>query len=167
MTKILLPLLAIVLLLTAAPAQKAAFNSYGSTCRSNILQVQGLPKLGTSFTVSRILYPGGCTRKFCLCACCNCNTCSGSVLFLGIGKTNFGLPGGCTLLTTTEFLLFGNTQGNITLPVPNQSVLNGIRFYMQRLDIQSTEVTGTNCPRTYVPTAFSGASNGVEGIIGT
>jgi len=168
MTRALFPILAVLLLLTSAPAQKAVFNSYGGVCPNTTqpLQVAGLPKLGTSFTVSGIMFPGACTLKFCNCACCNCNTCRASVLFVGIGKKFQILPGGCPFLVTPDVLILNGIRGNVTVPVPNQNSLMGVRFYMQRLDIGLTEVTGTQCPRSYVPTAFIGTSNGVEGIAG-
>ena len=67
---------------------------------------------------------------------------------------------------TPDVLLLNGVQGKITLTVPNQASLVGVRFYMQRLDIRLQEVTGTQCPRTLVPVAFTGVSNGVEGIAG-
>jgi hypothetical protein len=165
---LLLSILAVLLLLTTAPAQKAAFNSYGSPCPNTTapLAVSGLPKLGSSFTVSGILFPGACTQKFCNCACCNCNTCRSSVLFVGIAKNNQILPGGCPFLVRPDVLILNGIRGVLTVQVPNQNSLIGTRFYMQRLDISLTEVTGTQCPRSYVPTAFIGTSNGVEGIAG-
>ncbi|MHC4079018.1 MAG: hypothetical protein ACYST0_11335 [Planctomycetota bacterium] len=168
MTRITLSVLAIALLVTVAPAQKAAFNSYGNPCPNTTpaLQVQGLPKLGTSFTVSGVRFPGGCTRKYCPCTCCKCNTCFGGVLFVGIAKNNQLLPGGCRLLVTPDVLLLGTIQGKITLTVPNVNSLTGVRFYMQRLDLQLQEITGTQCPTTYQPMAFTGTSNGLEGIAG-
>ncbi|MHC4513799.1 MAG: hypothetical protein ACYTGW_05440 [Planctomycetota bacterium] len=168
MTRILLSVLAAVLFLTVATAQKAQFNSYGSPCPSTAraLQITGLPKLGSSFTVSGIMFPGACTLKYCPCTCCKCNICNGSVLFIGIAKNKQLLPGGCDLLVTPDVLLLNGVQGKITLTVPNQASLAGVRFYMQRLDIRLQEVTGTQCPRTLTPVAFTGVSNGVEGIAG-
>ena len=168
MTRVLFPVLAVLLLLTSAPTQKATFNSYGNVCpnTTRALQVTGLPKLGSSFTVSGIMFPGACTLKFCSCTCCNCNTCSASVLFVGIGKKKQTLPGGCDLLVTPDVLILNGVRGNVTVQVPNISSLSGVRFYMQRLDLRLQEVRGTQCPTRYVPTAFVGTSNGVEGIAG-
>ncbi len=164
----LIAVLVLALTVATAPAQTAKFNSFGSACPSaqSTLQVQGLPKLGSSFTVSGIRFPGACTRKFCACTCCNCNTCSGSVLFIGVGKKTLQLTPLCKFLITPDVLLLGNTPGKIILQVPNVAQLNGVRFYMQRLDLGLQEVTGTQCPTTYVPTSFLGVSEGVEGIAG-
>ncbi len=158
----------VLTLATTALSAQAAFNSFGSACPNaqNTLQVQGLPKLGTSFTVSGIRFPGACTRKFCLCTCCDCNDCSGSVLFLGVSKKTLQITPQCTFLISPDVLLLGNTTGNIVLTVPNDSQLKGVRFYMQRLDLGLKEVTGTNCSTTYRPTSFAGTSEGVEGIAG-
>lgn len=168
MTRLLLAGLAVLLLLTSAPAQNAQFNSYGGVCPNTTqpLQVSGLPKLGSSFSVSGIMFPGACTLKACICACCNCNTCRASVLFVGLAKNNLVLPGGCPLLVRPDVLILNGVRGVLTVQVPAQNSLIGTRFYMQRLDVSLTEVTGTQCPRTYVPTAFIGTSNGVEGIAG-
>lgn len=160
--------LAVVLLAAALPAQSAVFNSFGSACPNaqNTLQIQGLPKLGSTFTVSGIRFPGACTRKFCICTCCDCNDCSGSVLFLGVSKQALQISPQCQFLISPDVLLLGNTSGNLSFTVPNNASLNGARFYMQRLDLGLKEVTGTQCPTTYRPTAFVGVSEGVEGIAG-
>lgn len=167
-TRVLLSLLASLLLVASVPAQQAAFNSYGSPCPNTTspLQVSGLPKLGSSFTVSGIMFPGACTLRFCNCTCCNCNTCNASVLFVGVGKNKQTLPGGCDLLVTPDILILNGLRGQLTVQVPNQNSLIGVRFYMQRLDIGLTQVMGTQCPTSYVPKAFLGTSNGVEGIAG-
>lgn len=159
-----------VLALIAAglPAQTAAFNSFGSACPNaqNTLQISGLPKLGSTFTVTGIRFPGACTRKFCVCTCCDCNDCSGSVLFLGVSKKTLQLTPQCQFLISPDVLLLGNTTGNIPLTVPNDSKLLGVKFYMQRLDLGLKEVTGSQCPTTYRPTSFVGVSEGVEGVAG-
>jgi len=161
--------LAALLLVAWAPAQQAAFHSYGSPCpnTTSTLQVTGLPKLGSSFTVSGIMFPGACTLRFCNCTCCKCNTCNASVLFVGVAKNKQTLPGGCDLLVTPDVLILNGNRGQVIVQVPNQNSLIGVRFYMQRLDIGLTEVMGSQCTRSYVPTAFQGTSNGVEGIAGT
>lgn len=159
--------LALCTLLTPAAAQ-ASFTPYGQNCPATTrpLQINGLPKLGTSFTVSGILFPGFCTRKFCPCPCCDCNDCNGSMLFLGIGKVRFTLPGGCDMLTSSEISLIGDIRGNLTIPVPNFASLIGAKFYMQRADLSLKEVTGTQCNTTYRLQGIRGTSAGVEARIG-
>lgn len=168
MCRKLIPVLTLVLTAASLSAQTAAFNTFGSACPNaqNTLQIQGLPKLGSTFTVNGIRFPGACTRKFCLCTCCDCNDCSGSVLFVGVSKQTLQLTPQCKFLISTDVLLLGNATGSIPLRVPNDSRLNGVRFYMQRLDLGLKEVTGTQCPTTYRPTSFVGVSEGVEGIAG-
>jgi hypothetical protein len=161
-------LLSALLFGAAIQAQQASFTPYGAPCPATqpALAIQGLPRLGSAFTVGGIAFPGGCTRIFCPCACCNCNTCWGSVLFLGLGNPQIPLPGACNLLVTTDVPLFGDNMGNVTIQVPMLPALSGLRFYMQRLDLRLQEVTGTQCPTTYVPLGFAGSSNGIAAVIG-
>lgn len=158
-----------LLVCSTISAQQASFTSYGTPCPTtqSALGIQGLPKLGGAFTVGGIGFPGGCTKIFCPCACCNCNTCWGSILFLGLGNTPVPLPGGCNLLVTTDLPLFGDNRGNVTIQIPALPALNGVRFYMQRLDLRLQEVTGTQCATTYVPLGFAGSSNGIAAVVGS
>jgi hypothetical protein len=164
----LTPIVLALIAAAALPAQTAAFNSFGSACPNtqNTLKISGLPKLGSTFTVTGIRFPGACTRKFCVCTCCDCNDCSGSVLFLGVSKRTLQISPQCLFLISPDVLLLGNASGNIPLTVPNDSKLLGVKFYMQRLDLGLKEVTGSQCPTTYRPTSFVGVSEGVEGIAG-
>lgn len=164
----LLPALALALCLTSLTAQTASFNSYTTPCPSSnpVLSIQGVPKLGTTFTVSSILFPGLCTRKFCGCNIGNCNTCRGSLLVLGIAKINVPLPGGCSLHVSPDFILPGDTRGQITIAVPNTQALLGVKFYMQRSDLGLFEYINAACQKSYIPNAFLGFSNAIEGTIG-
>ena len=167
-SRFLVSVLFLSFLSTPATAQLAKFTSYGKAYPSPqaALNIQGVPKLGTSFTVSGITFPGMCTRKFCACNCCDCNDCSGSVLFLGVAKISVKLPGGSDLLVTPDVPLIGINRGVVTLSVPNQGVLVGNKFYLQRLDLSLKEVAGSQCQTTYRPLSFRGASEGVEGLLG-
>ncbi len=160
--------LVLVLTLAALPAQGASLKSFSSACPNTkaILQVTGTPKLGSTITVSGLLFPGACTRKFCGCACCKCNTCSGSVLFIGVRKLTLQLTPTCQFRISPDILLFGNGRGQVILPVPNNVGLIGKRFYMQRLDLGIQEYRGTQCATTYVPMSFAGSSDALEGIVG-
>lgn len=160
-------LLATALLVGATVAQ-ARFLPYGQACPNarNVLRVQGLPKLGSTFTVNGIMFPGTCTRKHCPCPCCDCNLCAGAVLFLGVARFRVQLPGGCDLLVTPDIPFVGNLRGDVAIPVPNVAALNGARFYMQRMDVQLREVTGTQCNTSYRLIGVNGSSNGVEAVAG-
>lgn len=168
MTRFFFPGLLLWLCLGTLGAQ-ASFLSYGVPCPTTQakLQVSGLPKLGTSFTVSGIRFPSMCTRKFCSCACCDCNTCMGSLLVFGVSRVKLRLPGSqCDLLASPNLVLMGQTSGSIVVPVPNNAILLGGRFAMQRLDLSMKEVRGTQCQTSYRLLGIRGASDGVEGVVG-
>ncbi len=166
MLKLLAADLALALTVSATHAQSASFASYGAACKSTALSVTGLPKLGTSFTVHGIAFPSVCTRKFCGCTVGPCNDCRGSVLFLGLGKLNAPLPGGCPLLVTPDLLFTANFPGQITFPVPNNQALLGVKFHQQRLDLTLKEYITSSCKTSYSPLTFVGTSNGVTGTVG-
>ena len=168
MKKFILLGLVLSLCLNGISAQ-ASFLSYGTPCPSTQgkLQISGLPKLGMSFTVNGIRFPGMCTRKFCTCACCDCNACRGSLLVFGAARMKLRIPGSsCDLLASPDVVLMGAMSGAIVVPVPNNTVLLGGRFAMQRLDLSLQEVRGTQCQTSYRLLGVLGTSDGVEGVIG-
>ena len=166
MFKLLAVAMALALTVSTTHAQSASFVSYGSTCNAMALSVTGLPKLGTSFTVSGIAFPSVCTRKSCNCIVGPCNDCRGAVLFLGLGKLNVPLPGGCPLLVTPDLFFTASFPGKLTFPVPNDRTLLGTKFHMQRLDLMLKEYITSSCGNSYRPLTFVGTSNGVTGTIG-
>ena len=166
MFKLLSVALAFALTVSTTHAQSATFVSYGSPCKAVSLSVTGLPKLGTSFSVDGIAFPSFCTRKFCGCNVGPCNDCRGAVLFLGLGKLNAPLPGGCPLLVTPDLFFTAAFPGRITFAVPNNRALLGVKFHMQRLDLTVKEYITSSCGKSYTPVTFVGTSNGVTGTIG-
>lgn len=156
--------LAFLLTASVVSSQAASFTSVTKPCPSSngALYVTGLPKLGGSFTVSRIMYPGLCTRRYCGCNVGKCNTCRGSVLLLGVAQINIPLPGGCSMHCSPDFIIFGGT----TIAVPNNPTLSGFVFYMQRMDLGLDEMITSTCGKAYVPTAFMGFSDLVKGTVG-
>jgi len=157
--------LALVLCPSLVHGQSASFKSLTVPCPSanRALAVSGLPKLGGSFSVSGILFPSMCTRRFCGCNIGKCNSCLGSVLVLGLQRVSIPLPGGCSLDTTPDILVFGST----TVAVPNNPNLSGFVFFMQRMDLSLQEMITPSCTKAYVPLAFSGFSDLVQGTVGT
>lgn len=150
-------------------AAQARFVSYGSPCpaSSSPLRIAGLPRLGSSFAVGGVLFPGRCTRKYCGCSCCDCNLCNGSILVLGVGRVKLQLPGTtCYLLAAPNVVTVGDLRGDVVVKVPNDPGLMGGRFTMQRIDLSLREVTGTRCSTTYRPLGITGTSQGVEGVVG-
>ncbi len=166
--RILIALALALALCLSVTAQQASFTPFGSPCpnTSSPLAVTGLPKLNSTFTVSRIAYPGGCTRRFCLCSCCDCNTCSGAILFFGVQRQSIPLPGGCSLLISPDVLAVGDRQGNVNVTLPNSVTLLGSNFFMQRVDVRLQEVAGTACATTYRLTGIGGTSEALHGVIG-
>jgi len=73
------------------------------------------------------------------------------------------LPGGCSLQTTPDVLLFGAT----TVNVPNNPTLSGFTFFLQRMDLTLQEMITATCTKAYVPTGFKGFSDLVKGVVGS
>lgn len=165
-----LPAILFVVVLGAGDlAAQARFLSYGSPCPANssTLRVAGLPRLGGSFAVGGIMFPGRCTRRYCGCSCCDCNLCHGSILVLGVGRIKLRLPGStCDLLASPNVVTVGDLRGDVVVKVPNDPGLMGGRFTMQRVDLTLREVTGRSCSTTYRPLGIRGTSQGVEGVVG-
>ncbi len=163
-----LTLILLLSLCLATGAQQASFTSFGTPCPANssVLAYSGAPKIGTTFTINKIRYPSFCTRKLCLCNCCDCNNCGGAIVFFGAQRLTLPLPGGCNLLISPDVLSLGNMQGQVSVTLPNSAGLIGSNFYMQRVDVRLIEVAGTQCPTTYRLTGISGTSNAVHGVIG-
>ncbi len=154
-----------LLFVSSVSAQTASFTSLTTPCPGNsgALVVTGLPKLGGSFQVPRIRFPMMCTRRFCGCNVGPCNVCTGSVLVLGLSQVSIPLPGGCSLQTTPDVLLFGAT----TVNVPNNPTLSGFTFFLQRMDLALQEMITSSCTKAYVPTGFNGFSDLVKGVVGS
>lgn len=165
---------AVLLVLACAtvslPAQNATFARFAAACPTTTgnLVVQGLPKLGTSFTVSGIRFPDGCTFRFCGCNPGPCNSCSGSLLVIGVRRVQVPLPpSGCALRVSTEAILAGaGPAGDVVLAVPNNAVLVGYQFHMQRADVGMVETILPNCQITYPIQGFRGWSDALTGTIG-
>lgn len=165
--KALFTTLAILVLTSFAIAQPGTFTTYGSACGSSQpLAVTGVPKIGTTITVSGISFPSFCTRKFCGCNVGKCNDCQGAVLFIGVNRVNAPLPGGCPLLNSADIILAAAFPGTIALPIPNDPSLFNLQFHMQRADLALAEMITASCSTRYDPVAFNGTSNGVTGTIG-
>ena len=164
--------LASSLLLHAASAQKAEFKTFAPKCgpwTTKDLAIQGLPRLGTTFTVTGIRFPYGCTFSFCGCTPGRCNSCTGSLLVVGVRKVNVPLgPIGCALRVSNDVVLAGSGHtGAVSIAVPNNAVLKGLQFHMQRADTSMWQVVTTACKRVYPLRGFRGWSNAVTGTVGT
>ena len=162
--------LASALLLHSASAQKAEFKTYAPKCGRWVkdLAIQGLPQLGTTFTVTGMRFPYGCTYSFCGCTPGRCNSCTGSLLVVGVRKVNVPLgPTGCALRVSPDVILAGSGRlGAVSIAVPNNPVLNGFQFHMQRADVSMWEVVTATCKRVYPLRGVGSWSNAVTGTIG-
>ncbi len=139
------------------PNRIASFSPYGKGCAGRFtpptLLADVRPALGKTVTITAVNLPPVAFLPTFLIIGFSRTTWSGARLPLDLGF--LGAPG-CDLLASFDFSLSaGNANVNVKLPVPNQSQLVGIKFYLQSYGTLS----GANAANLIV-------SSALEGVIG-